>query len=47
MTRADLTRRLQSGVLLIAAGAAFAQALSVERLQRLLQGAPRTEARFT
>ena len=47
MTRADLTRRLQSGVLLIAAGAAFAQALSVERLQRLLQGVPRTEVRFT
>src|SRR4029078_1169752 len=47
MTWARSTPLLQSGVLLIAAGAAFAQALSVERLQRLLQGVPRTEVRFT
>ncbi len=47
MTSAGWTRLLQVGVLLGAAGAAFAQALSVERLQRLLQDAPHTEARFT
>jgi len=47
MTWVGLTRLLQSGVLLSVAGAAFAQALSVERLQRLLQEAPHTEIRFT
>lgn len=47
MTSAGLTRVLQLGVLLSMAGAAFAEALSVEHLQRLLQEAPHAEVRFT
>lgn len=47
MTWVGLTRLLQLGVLLSVAGAAFAQALSVEYLQRLLQEAPHAEVRFT
>jgi hypothetical protein len=47
MTWVGLTRLLQLGVLLSAAGAAFAEPLSVEHLQRLLQEAPHADVRFT
>ena len=42
-----LPRLLQLGVILSVAGAAFAQAFSVPRLQRLLQEAPQADVRFT
>ena len=47
MTWLELTRLLPLGVLLSVAGAAFAEALSVEHLQRLLQEAPHADVRFT
>jgi hypothetical protein len=47
MTWVGLPRLLQLGVLLSVASAAFAQALSVGRLQRLLQEAPLADVRFT
>lgn len=47
MTWVGLTRVLQLGVLLSMTGAAFAEALSVEHLQRLLQEAPHADVRFT
>jgi hypothetical protein len=47
MTWVGLKRLLQSGMLLSVAGAAFAEALSVEHLQRLLQDAPHADVRFT
>jgi hypothetical protein len=47
MTWVGLPRLFQLGVLLSVAGAAFAQALSIGRLQRLLQEAPHAEVRFT
>ena len=47
MSVVGFARLLQLGVLLIVTGAAFAQAFSVERLQRLLQGAPHADVRFT
>jgi len=47
MTRVGLARLLQLGVLLSVTGAAFADALSVEHLQRLLQEAPHADVRFT
>jgi hypothetical protein len=47
MTWVGLTRLLQLGVLLSVAGAAFAQAFSVEHLQRLLQQAPHADVLFT
>lgn len=47
MTRVDLAWLVRLGVLLGVAGAAFAQALSPGRLQRLLQDAPRADVRFT
>lgn len=47
MTWVGLPWLLRLGVLLSVAGAAFAQALSVGRLQRLLQDAPHADVRFT
>jgi hypothetical protein len=47
MTLVGLPRLLQLGLLLSVAGAAFAQALSIARLQRLLQEAPHADVRFT
>jgi hypothetical protein len=49
MNAAGLPRLLQLGVLLsvVGAGAAFAQPLSIGRLQRLLQEAPHADVRFT
>jgi hypothetical protein len=47
MTWVGLPRLLQLSVLLSVAAAAFAQALSVPRLQRLLQQAPQADVRFT
>ena len=47
MTRVGLAWLVRSGVLLGVASAAFAQALSPGRLQRLLQDAPHADVRFT
>lgn len=47
MTRIGLAWLVRLGVLLSFAGAAFAQALSLSHLQRLLQDAPHADVRFT
>jgi hypothetical protein len=47
MTWAGLLPLLRLGVLLSVTGAACAEALSVEHLQRLLQEAPHADVRFT
>lgn len=47
MTRAEKLCLVRLGLLLSVVGAAYAQAFSIVRLQRLLQDAPHAEVRFT